>query len=60
MITKKSYLYDRFLYQIEILLLNLKIVENSRFFKDFCSKFQVFPGFQVNRQPRVYQISSKV
>ena len=35
-----------FLYPIEILQLNmLKIVINTKFFKVFCLKFEIFPGF---------------
>ena len=57
--TKNFYLYDRFLCQIEILLLNMlkllnipdflfKIPGFSMFFSNF-PKFQVFPGFFLTK-----------
>ena len=46
----KNFIYRiEFLFLIEVLLPNvsklLKIPEFSRFLKNFCSKYQVFPGF---------------
>ena len=50
----KSYLYDRCLCKIEILLLNMLKMLKFEIFKVFYAKvvkFQVFPGFQVKWQP---------
>ena len=68
--TKNSYLLDRFLCQIKILLLDIKKFKNPTFLQVFCSKFQVyfskflkfqvFPGFQVKWQPCIFQIKIKI
>ena len=43
--TKKSYLYDRFLVSNRNFTTdNIKIIKNSRFFQVLGSKFQVFQG----------------
>ena len=45
MMTKKLHLCNRlFVSNRNFTTKHVKIVKNSRFFKDFCSKFQVFPG----------------
>jgi len=52
MMRKNFYLYDRFFESDQnFSIKHQKIFEIpgfSRFFSDFCSKFQVFPGFFQN------------
>ena len=46
MITKKSYLYERFFVSSRNFTTEyVEIVKNSRFFKVLCSKFNVFLGY---------------
>ena len=43
---KKNYSYNiLFVSNRNLTTLNVKTVKNPRFFSNFCSKLQVFPGF---------------
>ena len=48
MLTKISYLYDRFFVSYQNFTTeHVKVVKNSRFFSDFCSKFLKFQDLDL-------------